>query len=104
VIIKKESLNTVMMAATEASLRCQIKGGRLCVLHSGKVYDLTDFADKHPGGREMIEKYCGEDVTQVMQSDDVHKHSQTAYTFLDKYYIGEYTAANTNVSMLYNCL
>lgn len=89
-----------MSGATEASLRCQIMGGRLCLLHSGKIYDVTDFAEKHPGGREVLEKHVGKDVTQVMRTDDIHKHSQAAYNILDRYYIGEYNLVNGVVSII----
>lgn len=90
-----------MSGATDASLRCQIMGGRLCVLHSGKIFDLTDFAEKHPGGKEVLEKHVGKDVTQVMRSEDVHKHSQAAYNIMDRYYIGEYNGVNGVVSIFY---
>lgn len=90
-----------MSGATDASLRCQIMGGRLCVLHSGKIFDLTDFAEKHPGGKEVLEKHVGKDVTQVMRSEDVHKHSQAAYNIMDRYYIGEYNGVNGVVSIFF---
>ncbi|WVQ73975.1 hypothetical protein IAR50_003556 [Cryptococcus sp. DSM 104548] len=33
------------------------------VVH-GKVYDVTDFLDEHPGGAEIILKYAGKDATE----------------------------------------
>ena len=39
------------------------------VLH-GKVYDLTLFLDKHPGGKDAILKYAGTDGTDGF--DSVH--------------------------------
>lgn len=88
-----------MSGLTEEALRCQIKGERLCILNSGKVYDVTDFADRHPGGKQLIEKHVGQDVTQVMKSPEIHKHSPAAFKMLDKYYIGEYHSSSGVVSM-----
>ncbi|XP_045192620.1 fatty acid 2-hydroxylase-like [Mercenaria mercenaria] len=83
-----------MSNAKDAAFRCQIKSGRLCILHSGKIYDVTDFADRHPGGREIIENRVGQDVTQLMKSLEIHRHSPAAFKILDRYYIGEYSTTN----------
>ncbi|GFZ46812.1 Cytochrome b2, mitochondrial [Saitozyma sp. JCM 24511] len=39
------------------------------VIH-GKVYDMTDFLDEHPGGAEIILKYAGMDATE--EYDPIH--------------------------------
>ena len=77
-----------MKFISESAFRCQVNSGRTCVVNSGKVYDVTDFINKHPGGSEILEKHSGEDVTQVMKTHDTHQHSPAAYRILDKYYIG----------------
>ena len=61
----------------------------LWVTHNGKVYDVTDFADRHPGGRDVVQSHRGRDVTNVMQDAHSHAHSNTAYTILNKFYIGD---------------
>lgn len=71
----------------ENSLRQRMRSGRICVLHSGQAYDVTDFSDRHPGGREWLEKLAGQDVTQVMQDATPHKHTKAAYAILEKYRI-----------------
>ncbi|OCF30695.1 L-lactate dehydrogenase (cytochrome) [Kwoniella heveanensis BCC8398] len=38
-------------------------GGVWIVVH-GKVYDVTDFLDEHPGGAEIILRYAGMDATE----------------------------------------
>ena len=38
------------------------------VAYKGKVYDITDFVDKHPGGREQIMLAAGRDMTQLFHS------------------------------------
>ncbi|KAL4234693.1 Fatty acid 2-hydroxylase [Mactra antiquata] len=83
-----------MSVLNEEALRCQIKGERLCILHSGRVYDVTDFADRHPGGKQLIQEHVGQDVTQLMKSLDIHRHSPSAFKMLDNYYIGEYHPSN----------
>ena len=35
---------------------------KLLVIH-GKVYDVTNFMHKHPGGAKVIASYLGEDAT-----------------------------------------
>ncbi len=33
----------------------------------GEVYDLTDFVDSHPGGRNVLLKNAGKDVTDIYE-------------------------------------
>ncbi|KAL8613853.1 hypothetical protein ACOMHN_032843 [Nucella lapillus] len=74
-----------MGGSEESTLRQRLRQGRLCVTYSGSVYDVTDFADRHPGGKEWLKKYCGEDVTEVMRCATPHRHSSAAYSILAKY-------------------
>ncbi|KDN36878.1 hypothetical protein K437DRAFT_259987 [Tilletiaria anomala UBC 951] len=39
----------------------------LWVVIGGNVYDVTDFIDKHPGGRNVILKNAGKDVTAIYE-------------------------------------
>ncbi|EAL67978.2 cytochrome b5 C [Dictyostelium discoideum AX4] len=50
-----------------------------------KVYDLTDFWKKHPGG-DIILEGAGKDMTYLF--DDIG-HSLDAESLLKQYYIGE---------------
>jgi hypothetical protein len=38
------------------------------VYHGNKVYDVTQWVDRHPGGREMLLLVAGRDVTDVLPS------------------------------------
>ncbi|KAF9268560.1 glyoxylate dehydrogenase [Marasmius fiardii PR-910] len=37
------------------------------IIVHGKVYDVTDFLDEHPGGSKIILKYAGQDATQAYE-------------------------------------
>ncbi len=44
------------------------------VVYQGKVYDLTSWLTKHPGGVEAISPYCG---TQGFEAAFIKKHGDT---------------------------
>lgn len=75
---------------------------RLRVLVDGQVYDVTDFADKHPGGKEVLEKHNGLSVGEAMQNPAVHIHSKAAYAVLDKYLVGEEDSLRHQVGYSFN--
>lgn len=50
-----------------------------------KVYDLTEFVYKHPGGDFILYEYAGQDATHPFLSS---RHGSLAYKMLDKYWIG----------------
>ncbi|XP_068219371.1 cytochrome b5-related protein-like [Palaemon carinicauda] len=49
-----------------------------------KLYDLTDFAKRHPGGKEWITMTKGTDITEAFESSHV---SLTAEKILSKYFV-----------------
>lgn len=56
----------------------------------GKVYDLTSYINKHPGGI-IIADYCGKDGTEAFNARGREKepHSPRAREILKNYYLGE---------------
>lgn len=54
---------------------------------SGKVYDVTQFLDEHPGGFDIVLAATGKDATEDFEEIG---HSNAAREMLDKYYIGEF--------------
>jgi len=76
-------------AYSEAEIARHRTVSDLWVSSRGKVYDVTKFIDRHPGGMEVLLTRGGSDVTEVMRSADVHKHSKAAYAMMDQYCIGE---------------
>ncbi|XP_073462029.1 cytochrome b5 type B [Aquarana catesbeiana] len=55
------------------------------VIH-GRVYDITSFAEEHPGGEEVLFEQAGGDATESFE--DVG-HSVDAREMLRQYYIGD---------------
>ena len=53
-----------------------------------KVFDVTDFLDDHPGGGDLILEFGGQDVTEILQDQVSHTHSEAAYEILDDSLIG----------------
>lgn len=52
------------------------------------VYDVTDFVADHPGGGDLILRYAGQDVAEILQDEDSHRHSEAAYEILNDSLIG----------------
>jgi len=51
------------------------------------VVDLTDFVNKHPGGKKAISNYFYKDITDILFSVYPHKSEQTL-TVLGRYVVG----------------
>jgi predicted heme/steroid binding protein len=56
------------------------------VIVRGKVYDITNFLSKHPGGREMLLLSAGRDCTDLFQC--YHAFTDKPEKVLEKYEIG----------------
>lgn len=77
-----------MESFTAEEVQKHSKPDSLWIINNGKVFDVTDFAGRHPGGMEALTQEGGKDATAIMQSVHSHKHSKTAYQILEKYQIG----------------
>ena len=54
-----------------------------------KVFDVTSYLDKHPGGARTITPWCGKESTDAFATEDGRgEHSPEAFTALADYYIG----------------
>lgn len=53
------------------------------VTRGSNVYDVTSFLDDHPGGGDLILKYGGKDVEEVMNDEFSHVHSEAAEEVLN---------------------
>lgn len=57
----------------------------LWVVVDARVYDLTDFADAHPGGSVVLQQVAGQDATQAFYS--LHRH-EVVQQYAPKFCIG----------------
>ena len=55
------------------------------IIIDGKVYDVTEFVDIHPGGRQLLKKYHKKDATEAFK--EVF-HSLEAMRLLESYKVG----------------
>jgi len=62
--------------------------GRTWIAISGKVYDVSEFMNRHPGGMMSIFCKAGQDAT--LEFENEHIHSASAMKQLDSLYVGEY--------------
>ncbi|GMT00783.1 hypothetical protein PENTCL1PPCAC_22957 [Pristionchus entomophagus] len=62
----------------------------LLVHLDGVLYDISEFASKHPGGIKVLQKVSGTEIGRFMRGEErimgvKHEHSQSAYEMLRKY-------------------
>lgn len=55
---------------------------KIVVTYKGENYDVTKFAKKHPGGKQILIDNIGKDIESAMSNVG---HSSQAYTLLNKY-------------------
>ena len=61
------------------------------IVLEGKVYNVSGFADKHPGS-EAVYQGCGKDATTLFETRPMGSstpHSDKARSFLPNFYIGD---------------
>lgn len=56
------------------------------VIIDGKIYDLSHFAQKHPGGAEVILEHLGTDVSAIFNG--VAKHTPQIKEHLQEHCVG----------------
>uniref|UniRef100_A0A1I8BTW1 Cytochrome b5 heme-binding domain-containing protein n=1 Tax=Meloidogyne hapla TaxID=6305 RepID=A0A1I8BTW1_MELHA len=62
----------------------------LLVSLDGKLFDITEFASRHPGGEKILQIAAGSDVGQFLRGEEellgfIHEHSLAAYDILERY-------------------
>lgn len=67
------------------------------ITRNGKVYNVSEFVNDHPGGDDLILQYAGKDIGDVMADSAEHEHSQSAYDMLGEYLVGKLGAVTTIV-------
>ncbi|KMZ56874.1 Cytochrome b5, seed isoform [Zostera marina] len=64
----------------------------------GKVYDVTNFLEDHPGGDDVLISATGKDATDDFE--DVG-HSTSARSMMDDYYIGDIDSSTIPTKVKY---
>lgn len=65
------------------------------VVLNGKVYDLTEYAQFHPGGTHALERWAGTDA-----SENIHFHSSKMLKLASRYVIGTVEGSGTQCSIM----
>ncbi|PWZ03739.1 Inositolphosphorylceramide-B hydroxylase [Testicularia cyperi] len=58
------------------------------LIYNNKVYDITEFVEDHPGGDDLILRYAGKDMGNIMEDPQEHSHSDSAFELLEEHVIG----------------
>ena len=66
----------------------------LLVTYDGIVYDVTQFANDHPGGRELLLTAAGQDLKHFFENYKVHTQTDKAAAYLAGMVIGRLTDAD----------
>lgn len=78
------------VAATKSFVLADVSkhntGADCWLILDNKVYDVTSFIGKHPGG-EAILKGCGKDATRMFS-----RHPESAKAMKEQFYIGDFKA------------
>jgi cytochrome b involved in lipid metabolism len=84
------STTNVSSTFTAAQVATHSKPADCWLIISGKVYNITNFLDQHPGGADVILPYCGKDATQAFDTQGGRRrgHSNSARQQLAEFQVG----------------
>ncbi|KAF6203770.1 hypothetical protein GE061_002105 [Apolygus lucorum] len=81
---KSPSWSTVPESSSWLASRRDLEGAEGLWRIEDGIYDLRDYLDKHPGGRDWIELTQGTDITEMFKS---HHVSDAPREMLNKFYV-----------------
>jgi stearoyl-CoA desaturase (delta-9 desaturase) len=71
-------------------LQLMVDAGKHWIIIENRVYDVTDFLDLHPGGRDTLLMHAGNDVSSIFRGETgLHIHSSAAEAMLPRYIVGK---------------
>lgn len=71
---------------------------RLLATYEGIVYDVTEFANHHPGGRDLLRTAAGLDLKHFFENYTVHGFSDKAANWLAPLAVGKLTEEEAAIS------
>lgn len=95
ILAPNASLNTTGSALT-LDLVAQHSSANDCwIIVQGKVYNVTSFLPRHPGGTEILIPFCGRDASSGFDTKGGKgQHSASAQSLLRSFYVGDLSLAN----------
>ena len=69
--------------------------GRMLVVYDGIVYDVTEFANAHPGGKELLRTAAGNDLEHFFENYTVHSQTDKAAQWLAPLAVGKISSGQT---------
>ena len=65
-----------------------ISSNKIVIIIDNYKFDVTRFADKHPGGKQILQKYNNKDATNAFNEVRGH-HDSYVLGLLDEFCIGK---------------
>ena len=72
--------------------------GQLLVTHEGIIYDVTEFANHHPGGRDLLLTATGLDLSHFFNNYTVHGNTNKASEWLASMAVGRLSSEDAALS------
>ena len=72
--------------------------GRLLVSHEGIVYDVTEFVNHHPGGKDLILTATGLDLGHFFDNYTVHGNTEKAANWLSSMAVGKLSESDVKLA------
>eukprot|EP01035_Chromulina_nebulosa_P017654 gene17654-23237_t len=77
---------------SKEEIRIHNKENDVWIVVDNKVYDITDFVHRHPGGDSIL-KHAGDDATEGFKGP---QHPVSVWDVISQYYIGDLLVEESN--------
>lgn len=88
------SVNSIPKLYTLSEVSQHNNGKDCWLIIDGKVYDVTNYLEEHPGGDEVLLSATGKDATDDFEDAG---HSNTARETMEEYYIGDFDPSSISL-------
>eukprot|EP00560_Eucampia_antarctica_P005963 CAMPEP_0197824904 /NCGR_PEP_ID=MMETSP1437-20131217/2093_1 /TAXON_ID=49252 ORGANISM="Eucampia antarctica, Strain CCMP1452" /NCGR_SAMPLE_ID=MMETSP1437 /ASSEMBLY_ACC=CAM_ASM_001096 /LENGTH=759 /DNA_ID=CAMNT_0043424709 /DNA_START=118 /DNA_END=2397 /DNA_ORIENTATION=- len=89
--LEQEVVDNLPIMTLEEVEKCNglKEGEKMLVTYEGIVYDVTEFANAHPGGRELLRTAAGMDMKHYFDNYTVHSQTDKASRWLAPLAVGK---------------